>query len=161
MQRAVWGCRSCISLAALARGAGEVCVLSLGIALLCVSTQHASCSPSSRTAFHHQGAVIFTGTRCICVSEAGFTLRALLDEAVLIPFVCVRAEALSPLVFCPTAFAPWLVEEGAGAFSSSRFCWFPLCCFIPGARCCTEEYRRVYPKAAVKGSPVGVAASSS
>ena len=71
-------------------------MLSLGIALLCLSTQHASCSPSCRTAFHHQGAVIFTGTRCICVSEAGFTLRALLDEAVLIPFVRVRAVALIP-----------------------------------------------------------------
>ena len=74
-------------------------MLSLGIALLCLSTQHASCSPSNRTAFHHQGAVIFTGTGCICVSEAGFTLRALLDEAVLIPFVRVR-DALIPLVFC-------------------------------------------------------------
>ena len=77
-------------------------MLSLGIALLCLSTQHASCSPSNRTAFHQQGAEIFTGTRCICVSEAGFTLRALLEGAVLIPFVRVRAEALSPLVFCPT-----------------------------------------------------------
>ena len=76
-------------------------MLSLGIALLCLSTQHASCSLSSRTAFHHQGAVIFTRTRCICVSEVGFTQQALLDEAVLIPFVRVRAEALSPLVFCP------------------------------------------------------------
>ena len=71
-------------------------MLSLGIVLLCLSTQHASCSPSSRTAFHHQGAVIYTGTRCICVSEAGFTQRALLDEAVLIPFVRVRAEELIP-----------------------------------------------------------------
>ena len=41
-------------------------------------------------------AVIFTGTRCICVSEDGFTLRALLEGAVLIPFVRVRAEALIP-----------------------------------------------------------------
>ena len=41
-----------------------------------------------------QNSVIFTGTRCICVSEAGFTLRALLKGAVLIPFVCVR-DALS------------------------------------------------------------------
>ena len=71
-------------------------MLSLGIALLCLSTQHASCSPSSRTAFHHQGAVIFTGTRCICVSEAGFTLRALLEGAVLILFVRVRHL----IVFC-------------------------------------------------------------
>ena len=71
-------------------------MLSLGIALLCLSTQHASCSPSSRTAFRQQCAEIFTGTRCICVSEAGFTLRALLDKAVLIPFVRVRAEALIP-----------------------------------------------------------------
>ena len=75
-------------------------MLSLGVALLCLSTQHALCSPSSRTAFHHQGAVIFTGTRCICVSEAGFTQRALLEGAVLIPFVRVR-DALIPLVFCP------------------------------------------------------------
>ena len=74
-------------------------MLSLGIALLCVSTQHASCSPSNRTAFHQQGAEIFIGTRCICVSEAGFTQRTLLDEAVLIPFVRVR-DALIPLVFC-------------------------------------------------------------
>ena len=77
-------------------------MLSLGIALLCVSTQHASCSPSSRTAFHHQGAVIFTGTRCICVSEVGFTLRALLERAVLILFVRVHVKALIPLVFCPS-----------------------------------------------------------
>ena len=158
MQRAVWGCRSCISLAALARGGGEVCVLSLGIALLCLSTQHASCSPSSRTVFHHQGAIIFTGTRCVCVSEAGFTLRALLEGAVLIPFVRVR-DALIPLVFCAWYYSWW--AEGAGGFSSSRFCWFPLCCFIPGACCCTEEYNRVYPRAAVKGSLVGVAVISS
>ena len=71
-------------------------MLSLGIALLCLSTQHASCSPSSRTAFHQQGAIIFTGTRCICVSEAGFTLRALLEGAVLISFVRVRHL----IVFC-------------------------------------------------------------
>ena len=69
-------------------------MLSLGIALLCLSTQHASCSPSNRTAFHHQGAVIFTGTRCVCVSEVGFTLRALLDGAVLILFVRVHVKAL-------------------------------------------------------------------
>ncbi len=73
-------------------------MLSLGIALLCLSTQHASCSPSNRTAFHHQGAVIFTGTRCICVSEAGFTLRALLEGAVLIPFVRVRDALIPPCV---------------------------------------------------------------
>ena len=158
VQRAVWGCRSCISLAALARGAGEVCVLSLGIALLCLSTQHASCSPSSRTAFHQQGAEIFTGTRCICVSEAGFTLRALLEGAVLIPLPVCETR-LSHLCSVLWYYSWW--TEGAGGFSSSRFCWFPVCCFIPGARCCTEEYRRVYPRAAVKGSPVGVAASSS
>ena len=67
-------------------------MLSLGMALLCLSTQHAPCSPSSRRAFHEQGAVIFTGTRCICVSEAGFTQQALFEGAVLIPFVRVRAR---------------------------------------------------------------------
>ena len=71
-------------------------MLSLGMALLCLSTQRAPCSSSSRRAFHQQRAIIFTGTRCVCVSEAGFTLRALLDEAVLIPFVRVRAEELIP-----------------------------------------------------------------
>ncbi len=74
-------------------------MLSLGMALLCLSTQRAPCSSSSRRAFHEQRAVIFTGTRCICVSEAGFTLRAFLEGAVLILFVRVR-DALIPLVFC-------------------------------------------------------------
>ena len=71
-------------------------MLSLGMALLCLSTQHAPCSPSSRRAFHEQGAVIFTGTRCICVSEAGFTLRGLSETAVLISFVRV----IHLIVFC-------------------------------------------------------------
>ena len=71
-------------------------MLSLGIVLLCLSTQRAPCSSSSRRAFHQQRAIIFTGTRCICVSEAGFTQRALLEGAVLIPFVRVRHL----IVFC-------------------------------------------------------------